>query len=653
VRAAGERSGAAWTLVSAAAAGLAFCALFFSGGFAEAPLVWIGGIALLLAALVAAAALSGVLPAPRIDAAAGAFLACLFATAAWAGFSTLWSVSPDRTWSYTNRLLVYAAFALLGVLLAALLPRPGVWVARGAVVLLALVVGWALLAKCVPALYPDYGRLARLRSPVGYWNELALLCVVALPLGLWVAAPPGRRAPARAAGVVFLYAVVTTLLLTYSRVGVVLGCLAAAGWVLLEPDRIESLAASGLGAAAGVAAFAVALALPGITDDRRPRSVRAHDGWLFALVLLGLGAAVYLAALMLPRVRLDPGRRRRLERIAGLAAVFVALAALAVSVAFAGRIWSEFTNPVTQQIQSNPERLGSFNSSNRWTWWQEAWHAFTRHPGGGTGAGTFELTDRRLRRSPLTTEEPHNVPLQFLSELGIVGFLLYLGAPVAVGVAIVRRRAHAIGEERAAVTALAVGVAAFFVHTIVDFDWNFVATCGPVLLVAGALVGRPATRAARARRPLFAFATAAFALAAVYSLAAPWLAQRELASAATIGRVKRAHAYDPLSTDVLTEWAALEDARGDVLKAEDLYRQAVALEPLSSETWYSLGTFYFDHRSWRAAYRSLSNAWTYDRFGPAGTPCGLLDQARHKVLGVWPPSCPGGARPSRRGGSRA
>src|SRR5919201_3743912 len=257
VRAAGERSGAAWTLVSAAAAGLAFCALFFSGGFAEAPLVWIGGIALLLAALVAAAALSGVLPAPRIDAAAGAFLACLFATAAWAGFSTLWSVSPDRTWSYTNRLLVYAAFALLGVLLAALLPRPGVWVARGAVVLLALVVGWALLAKCVPALYPDYGRLARLRSPVGYWNELALLCVGALPLGLWVAAPPGRRAPARAAGVVFLYAVVTTLLLTYSRVGVVLGCLAAAGWVLLEPDRIESLAASGLGAAAGGAAVSV------------------------------------------------------------------------------------------------------------------------------------------------------------------------------------------------------------------------------------------------------------------------------------------------------------------------------------------------------------------------------------------------------------
>ena len=106
-----------------AAAALCFCALFLSGGFDDAALVWIGGLALALAALTAAAAQVGPLPAPRVDARAAAFLGCLFGLAAWAGLSTLWSVSPDRSWAYTNRTLVYAAFALLGVLLSALIPR--------------------------------------------------------------------------------------------------------------------------------------------------------------------------------------------------------------------------------------------------------------------------------------------------------------------------------------------------------------------------------------------------------------------------------------------------------------------------------------------------------------------------------------------------
>jgi Tfp pilus assembly protein PilF len=108
--------------------------------------------------------------------------------------------------------------------------------------------------------------------------------------------------------------------------------------------------------------------------------------------------------------------------------------------------------------------------------------------------------------------------------------------------------------------------------------------------------------------------------------------------------VRSAHSYDPVSTEVLTEWAAFEDGAGDVQRAADLYRRAVALEPQSSDTWYALGSFYYDHRAWKQAYAALGRAWQYDRFGPAGQPCGLLDQARHKVLGVWPPSCPGGAR---------
>ncbi|HYA08502.1 MAG TPA: tetratricopeptide repeat protein, partial [Gaiellaceae bacterium] len=132
----------------------------------------------------------------------------------------------------------------------------------------------------------------------------------------------------------------------------------------------------------------------------------------------------------------------------------------------------------------------------------------------------------------------------------------------------------------------------------------------------------------------------------VYSLAAPWLAQRALAVGLTIPNVKRAHSWDPLSTEALTDWAALADANGDTFRALKLYRDAVALEPQSSDTWWALGSFYYEQGAWPQAYAALSKAWRYDRYGPAGEPCGLLDQARHKALGVWPPSCPRGSRPA-------
>jgi hypothetical protein len=613
---AGERVGG---LVPAlAAAAVCFCALFFGGGPADAPLVWIGAIGLLAPALAL-----GVAPL-RLDPLGFAYLGCLTGLVVWAGLSIVWSISPDRSWGYTNRTLVYAGFALLGLLVGARLARDRL--AFGAAVLLALLTGWALLAKCVPGLYSDYGRIARLRAPVGYWNELALLCDAGVAIALWLAA--ARR---RAAGVVLLYALVVTLLLTYSRFGVALACAAAAAWVLLDRSRVESLTALGIGGIVGAAAFGIAFALPGITDDGQPRSVRAHDGWIFALVVLAGAVIVYVSARAALRHPVPPARRARLERVAGIAAIILAAAGLAVSIGFGGRIWNEFTNPATSQISSAKGRFTSASSSNRWTWWQEAWQAFTHHPGGGTGAGTFALTNRKLRPSPqATTEEPHNVPLQFLSETGIVGFLLYLGVAATALAGAWRVRRDPAGA------ALGIAVAAFFVHGIVDFDWDFVATCGPFLFVAGALLARPIAREG-ARRPLLALGAVALALGGVYSLAAPWLAERALAQGTGSG-AKRAHSYDPLNVDALTTWAAFEDAAGRTRHAQQLYRDAVSLEPENAETWYALGQFYFAYRAWDLAYEALNSSYTYDRFGPASEECGLLDQARAKATGYVPPN---------------
>jgi hypothetical protein len=603
VRSAGVR---AWPGIAALA--LSFCALFFGNGpLALEPVVWIGGLALLAGALA-------VLWAAPPGRPALAYLGCLFGLALWCGISIAWSASPERSWIFTNRSLAYAGFALLGVLVGPALDR----VAAAATGLVAAVLGWALLAKCVPGLEPDYGRLSRLRAPLDDWNMLALVCVAAVPLALWLAA---RRS--RIAGTVLLYAAVVALLLTYSRFGVALACLVAAGWVIRERgDRVESLGEIAAAAVAAGGVYAVALGLDGITADGAAHGVRAHDGWVFALVLLAGAALVALAVRLAPPVPEE--RRRGIERAAATAAVVVAVAGLAVTLARAHSVWHEFTNPAASQVSNASGRVTSFGSGNRWAWWQEAWQGFTDHPLGGSGAGTFQFTDLRLRSSSdVTALEPHNTPLQFLSETGIVGFLLFLGA---AGVAILA------GFRRPGPLPLV--VAAFFAHSVVNYDWSFVAVCGPFLLLGGVVVARE--RRATARRPLAALAAVAFALACAYSLAAPWLSQRAEARL----DLAQAHSYDPLATDVLTLQAALAT---DQQVGERYFRDAVALEPTNAALWLEFARFYAAAGDWVHAYRALTHAYENDPLGPAGQ-CGLAQQIRRKV-GVAS-TCRGAGLPS-------
>src|SRR5437764_1276746 len=91
---------------------------------------------------------------------------------------------------------------------------------------------WALAGKAIPALASnDASRVARLHSPVGYWNGLALLADAALALGLWLAVVASGRREVRAAGRALVYLAVLSGLLTSSRAGVLGGLVALAIWL--------------------------------------------------------------------------------------------------------------------------------------------------------------------------------------------------------------------------------------------------------------------------------------------------------------------------------------------------------------------------------------------------------------------------------------
>jgi hypothetical protein len=616
----------------AAAGGLTFGALFFSDGSSQSRIFWIGAPAVVLAAI------GWAWRPPRLGLWGTLFFCSLGAFVVWQGVSIAWSVEPSRSWDYTNRGLVYFAFAAVGALVGGVPLRR---FAAAACVLLGALFVWALAGKVIAGLYPDYERLARLRYPIGYWNELALLAAASVPLGLCAVGPRHERR-ARMGGALLLYAALVVTVLTYSRVGIVLAVVAAVVWLWLDRDRLAALGPLALAWIVGAVVAGVGLLLPGISSDGQAHHVRVRDGLVFGAVLI-VGAVVvgFASRFVLTRV-VD----RRVARVAAVALVVLLLAALAAAVVRAGgpgdfvsARWHEFSNKISAQVADNPNRITSASSSNRWRWWTEAWNAFTDKPVQGTGAGTFELIDRVERNSPLATIEPHSVPLQFLSETGIVGFLLYAAVVTTAVIGILRR------ERSRAWLALALAAALCFVHSWVDIDWDFIAVQGPLFLTVGALASGPAPPIP-ARRWLVSGAVAVCALAALYSVTSPWLAVNRVTAAydaiernrpgQALTDARSARAFNPLSVDALFVQALLEPNA----KALQLYRQARDLEPTNPETWYQLGAFELRYLNRpRDAYRDLNHSYTLDNtlFGPKTLAGHQLDEARCKID---PATCP-------------
>lgn len=600
----------------------------------------VGGAAvvLLLGAVVAMAL--GHLSPPRVGRSGAVLVAVTVALVAWTGVTVAWSIVPDRSWDVFNKGLAYAAFLGLGIVLAGLAGRSA---ARCGASLLALVTAvvlvWALLAKAVPSLDPEGDRVARLREPVGYWNALALLADLAIVLGLWLGAPPERRAPVRIAGALLAYAATLALLLTLSRAGMVAGAAVVALWLVLSRERVAGglLLAASAGPALLVGAWA--FTRPALVEDVALRADREADGAVFGvLALAGAALAVLLVGLVVPRLG-ESARRRSTRALVTIAVLCVvgAVVALGVGVADAvssGRSCSEVVN--------DPGRLGSLDPNNRWCWWNEAWDVYAGNAPEGAGAGSFEVARKRYRVDARNVLQPHSVPLQQLADGGLVAlglFVLLVASGAWVCACAVRRLE---GDERAAAIALVTAPAAYLLHAVVDYSWDFLAVTAPTLLALGVLAAAGRVPRGVARAPWLAAGAAVAALVVLVSFSMPRLADRAVRESTRAlddgdfgrarDRAQWARLLNPLSVEPLWALARLEERRGILRRAEGRYVQATELQPDNPETWYALGLFEFEARQRMcAAYTFLNESWTRDPSGSQWIPGGPLDVARDAV----------------------
>ena len=503
----------------------------------------------------------------------------LAALAVWCAASIGWSGLPDRSWDYANRAILYALFAALGLWAAARTRA----LANGLAVLIGAVIVWSLLGKVLPFLY-DYGGpdVTRLRGPIGLWNQLAL----ALALR-------GR------AGTLLAYSALVALLLTYSRGGLLTAALVCVAWFCFSEERLESAVTLFAAALPAAVVGGIAFALPGVTSDDQTLHVRWRDGIVFG-VLLVVGAVV---SLVLERLR-RPSDTRVLRRAA------IALGVLAVT----GAIVAVAVNGVgSGAVGNGGQRIGSTSSNFRFTWWSQAWHGFTDHVVAGTGAGTFHLLNLRYRKTYLDfTIEPHNLPVQMLAELGLVGLVLLVLACVALLRGSRRRSGHEL--------ALALLLPAFLVHSLVDVDWDFVAVAAAAFVAAGALVGGPAKQRLRGFSLLPAFGVGLILLG---SLGSPWLARRWVNDAQTASPAhattlaNRAHALDPF---LLEPYWTKADAAPTTRAAYRQYVLAVERQPENPLPWLLAGEFAMRAGCPYAAYQHLERYTELDQKsnGPGG-----------------------------------
>jgi hypothetical protein len=560
-------------------------------------------------------------------------LALLAGFAAWSGLTLAWSVAPDLTWIEFNRQLTYVLVVGLGIVLGASSRKAVPIVLGGFLALTLLVTVYALGQKLLPGVHvaglinlDQTTNFARLQEPIGYWNALALLLAMGAPVALAVAAASRVDGRLRLAAVVALQLILVAATFTYSRGGLFALAAGLIACIALGGARLRVLLWAAAAGLAGLPPLVLGLVSRPLSANGVPLGQRESAGLLLLIVLVCCSVVLVLGAERLialeQTVRIPGEARRRIVRallIAGGAVVVFAVVAVAASsrglTGSISHVWQSFT--ATQGISvSDPRRLLSADSANRWVWWKEAIGAFSDRPIAGWGSGSFPVLHLLYRHNSLPVTHTHSAPLAWLAETGVIGAALAIGAwglLLRTGLRTVRRQ---FGPElRGFSAALLAAVLAYTVHALYDWDWDIPAVTMPALVMLGVLAGLAGRRGDRGPgRPLvlrrepgpglrllglvaIAFGLCLFAVSVVLPGLASSRASDALVAAASSapGSLTRAQddaraatRLDPVSDAGLRASASIAIQVGALRAARGYLLQAVDRVPSDPAAWSSL-----------------------------------------------------------------
>lgn len=510
----------------------------------------------------------------------------------WSLASALWSPTPDIAVEDAQRIVGYGLFFAMGIWGCALLGRRmelSVLPVVGAA-LIAAVVALAAMALAngpLPFLEED----GTLQYPLGYRNANAAFFLVALWPSLALAGSPRVARAIRVGAFVTATSCIQFALLSQSR-GAIAGVLVALiVYVLFSPNRLNALA--WLLLAAAPAAFAVLDAQSLFDAAKGEGGVKNAVDELNSAGLWGLIRMAIAAVICLVAIRFDPlvNFSRRVEnRILIGGVVVLALAFIAVAgnpVTWVEDRASEFSEGEADLSEST-SRLTFNAGSNRSEIWRVALDVSGDDPLFGQGGGGFQFRFTQDRDDPgQLARDAHSVELEVLTELGVVGLVLFLAAMAGAFAGAVRARK--LGPSAAQLSCGVLGGGAYwFTHASIDWFWPYPAVTAAAFVLFGAAVAPTLLMPERASRP--AGRRVVMALIAVFAitLIPPFVSKKLIDNAVETFAADPQQAYDNLELakdlNPLTDVPALREgsiafAQGDRERAIDAYREAVRKRP--------------------------------------------------------------------------
>jgi hypothetical protein len=536
-------------------------------------------------------------PAPAAWAAALALAGLTVLTLA----SADWADAPARAVTEFQRSLAYLGVFVL-VMLLARHASPARW-SDGLALGIVAVAGIALVSRFFPDTFSAQGipeflpaARARLSFPLGYWNGLAILVGLAVPLLLRAAV--GAATPlGRGAAVAAFPAVAAVLLLTSSRGGVLTAAVGALVMLALARRRWAVAGAAAVGAVAAGATLAVLLPLDDLVNNPFAGDDVPRQGLLAAVAVPLAGVLAGAAWVFLFAAAPE---RNPLPRWVGIAAVSlatVAVVAAAVAADPAERIDAFKAAPqVTGRGEFVRSHLFSSGGSGRWQFWTAAADAFGTEPIRGRGGGSYEAWWTEHGSLAVFARNAHSLYLETAAELGILGlaalFVLLLAAIAATLSQLDR-------DDRESGAALAAAFWAFAIALAVDWIWQLPAVAFVGVALLGLLTGtaggeapeqgpHPLGRAARV-------AMTAVAAVAALALLVPLLAERELErsrnavaagdTAAAAEHARRAGEIEPWSAEPALQLALVQEEAGALRAARASLRDALERDPSDWRLW--------------------------------------------------------------------
>jgi hypothetical protein len=450
----------------------------------------------------------GILPSGRLTRVGWGAIVIFGGFVAWTALASTWSLSSERSLAELSRVASYLGILLLAVAIHRDREQAVRHTVNAVALAVTAVAALALVSRLFPSAFPAAqatgaflgGAQSRLSWPLNYWNGLAALVALGLPLLLSIATS-ARSLRAQAAAAAAIPAVALCGYLTASRGGAIASAVAIVVFLALAPDRFTKLATIGAAGAGSAILIVGAVHRAAIQNGLDSRATAAEGRQLLvAIVLVCAGVALAQAGIgfaarhgTLPRLlRVSPRHAQ------GLLAGGVALAVvLALALGVPSRLshtWHDFKYGGTATVGTNlGARFGSFSGGGRYQYWKVAVHTTGAHAFTGSGPGTFQLLWEP--RAPFFSYviNAHSLYVETLAETGVVGLCLLVGFMVLVIGIAVRLVIRSEYEARVRAAGAAAALLAFAVSATADWVWQLPVLPAAFLLLAAAVLA-PAPR---------------------------------------------------------------------------------------------------------------------------------------------------------------